>query len=157
MRWLKIGALSFLALLFQTSLFGPLSVNGIKPDLLIILIISFSLDQGYEFGAVYGVVVGICMDLVGGGIVGSNALAKTIIGAGAGSLKKLVFQENIILKVVLILAASIVHDFIMYIIQYIMRSGAPPQSISPIIFPAALYNMTIAALFLPFFYWIKKR
>ena len=122
-----------------------------------ILVVVLSLRCGYNLGGVYGLVVGLLMDLVGGEVLGANALAKTMIGTGLGSLKSFVFQENIILKISLVFGASVVHDLLIYLVQIIMNQKVAANSLHMIILPAALYNMAIAALFISFFHWLRKR
>jgi len=154
--WPKIIFFTFLALLVQTSFSQQMKLTGVKPDLLLIFTVFVALDNDPDVGGVYGFSVGLLLDLLGGGIVGSNSLAKTLLGSSLGFLRKLVFGENRLVKVALVFVASVLHDLMVYLVYYLLSKGTVFSNIHLIIFPAALYNMALAALLLPFFGEGKK-
>ncbi len=68
------------ALAIQLSLFNFITFEGIKPDLLIILITFFSLRNGQLYGIIIGFLYGAVADLFGGGVIGTSMFAYTLSG-----------------------------------------------------------------------------
>lgn len=60
------------------------SFDYIVPDLVLILVVYFALQNGQIYGSVFGFVIGLLMDLVSGGIIGSWMFSKTLAGFLAG-------------------------------------------------------------------------
>lgn len=61
-----------------------ISVQGIAPDLLLVLTVWIALSEG-QFIALYaGFICGLLFDIVSADVLGTNALAKTIAGFTAG-------------------------------------------------------------------------
>ena len=80
-----------LVLIVQSTLVDLISVGGYKPDLaLVFFLLMFARKGG--FSAVFaGFGIGLAQDLLGGGILGLNALSK----AAAGYLLAKLFPEKI--------------------------------------------------------------
>ena len=67
-------ALGFIAsLILQTTILPFLSLGGVMPDLLLVLVIFTALFYGSLAGGVVGFVVGLTQDLLGGHYLGLGA------------------------------------------------------------------------------------
>ena len=76
---LIIPILFFIPLaLLQLTVIPFISYQNISPDLLIILVVYFTLLRGQLFGTILGFIVGILFDLASGGLLGSTAFAYTL-------------------------------------------------------------------------------
>jgi rod shape-determining protein MreD len=64
--------------LLQLTVVPFISYQNISPDLLIILIVYYTLLNGQLFGTILGFLLGILFDLVSGGLLGSSAFAYTL-------------------------------------------------------------------------------
>ena len=62
----------------------------VTPDLILILLVFFTLQQGQLYGTVLGFIFGFLFDLMSGGLLGSSMFAKTLAGFIAGYF----FNEN---------------------------------------------------------------
>jgi rod shape-determining protein MreD len=76
--------LFFPLLLIQTTIVPLLSIDTVIPDLILILLIYFSITQGQIYGSVLGFVYGFLFDIITGSLLGSTMIAKTMAGFTAG-------------------------------------------------------------------------
>jgi rod shape-determining protein MreD len=73
--WYPLILLFFVPL--QSILMTSISLNGIKPDLGLILIFFTGLVYGEIDGILLGLIIGLLMDLFSGGPLGPNIVSKT--------------------------------------------------------------------------------
>lgn len=83
-RILKSTFYLFFILLSQLIVVEIISFNYIKPDILLIGLIYFTLMNGQIAGIISGFTFGLLMDIFSGGILGANALSKLIATFFAG-------------------------------------------------------------------------
>jgi rod shape-determining protein MreD len=74
----------FPVLIIQTTIIPLVSINGVVPDLVIILLVFYTLRNGQIYGTVLGFIYGLFFDLITGSLLGSAMLAKTLAGFIAG-------------------------------------------------------------------------
>ncbi len=147
--YLKI-ALVALALLLQLTLINLISLQGLKPDLILLVVVVFSLMGGAEEGCVSGFAAGLLQDIFSSGLLGVNALAKTVIGFSCGILRNKVFPEHFSSFIPLIaFIASLGHSLIIF---FVLRAFGVEYTLSwslkQIILPEALFNSLLSPLVL---------
>ncbi len=76
--------LFFPLLLVQTTIIPLLSIDTVFPDLLIILLVYYSITQGQIYGSILGFIYGFLFDIITGSLLGSTMIAKTMAGFTAG-------------------------------------------------------------------------
>jgi rod shape-determining protein MreD len=133
------------ALILETTVFNYLAVAGVKPDLMLIVVIYLGLNKGALTGEISGFVAGFLQDIFSGGLIGTNALIKMIIG-NAVSLghNKLAF-ENIITQAVLTVVVTLVGVVLTIFLNMIF--AGPGFYYSRVIINgliASLYNAVLA-------------
>ena len=145
--------LLFLVILQTTSL-NRLSILGIKPDLLLILVIFFGLYKGPLSGACYGFLAGILLDLFSPAPLGTNAFSKTVLGFLAGAVAPLLYFEAPLIQGLLLFIGMFLEGMILFILLSSFQL-VPSFSYSflYIILPAALYTSLLTPLL---FYAFKK-
>ena len=77
-------------LVIQLTIVPFISIDYITPDLILILLVYYTLKNGQMFGTLSGAVFGLLFDLFSGGLIGSGMFAKTLVGFIAGYF----FNEN---------------------------------------------------------------
>ena len=113
MRVLYIFAivLFFPLLVIQSTLVPLLSVVGVIPDLMLILLVYFTLRSGQMHGTILGFVYGFLLDLITGNIFGSAMIAKTVSGFIAGYFynenKLDIYFKSIVFSLIVLLCATI--------------------------------------------------
>ncbi|HEX3015082.1 MAG TPA: rod shape-determining protein MreD [Desulfobacteria bacterium] len=95
MRYLGIAVLYVLGLVLQSTLFNFLKVGGVKPDLVLLLVIYFAFTNGPVKGALLGLGLGLLEDFFIGYYFGMNALALLVSGFVAGWFETVMYKENI--------------------------------------------------------------
>lgn len=89
-NYLLVVLLFFPLAVLQLTIIPYLSFRQITPDLIIILLVYFTLQTGQLHGTILGFVFGLLFDLISGGILGSAMFAKTASGFICGYF----FNEN---------------------------------------------------------------
>jgi rod shape-determining protein MreD len=104
-----------LLLIFQLIVVEVISFNYIKPDILIIGLIYFTLLNGQIPGMILGFVFGLLMDILSGGVIGSNALSKLIATFFAGYFSREDIDEREIISTgffVILFISSLIEKFV---------------------------------------------
>lgn len=86
MRWdLIIPLITFFpVLLIQITIIPLVSISGVAPDLILIILVYYSITRGQLYGTALGTFYGILIDLITGSLLGSSMLSKTLAGFTAG-------------------------------------------------------------------------
>jgi rod shape-determining protein MreD len=130
------------ALILQATVMPLFAVNGIKPDLLLIIVVSTGLLTGKERGIGIGFFCGLLQDLVSGSSFGINILAKMATGYVCGIVERKVFKEYIFLPVIALVFATLFNGFTMLMLLLLL--GYKVDIVSAVlfnIFPLIGYNV----------------
>jgi rod shape-determining protein MreD len=95
----------------QASLFGPLALSGITPDLGLAVLYCIGLLSGPVEGAFAGIAIGLMQDIGSASLFGFSGLTRGIVGLAVGFLSRHVLDiqspSNIIFLVVLSIAEAL--------------------------------------------------
>ncbi len=135
--------------LAQTVLVPHLSVAGIQPDLMLVVIVCFALTEGMNMGSFTGFFGGLLEDLVMANYMGFNMVTKTIIGGASSLLRDMGPREGILWPMITVFGASIISQAMTALLAFLFGETVVVRSIlSWSMLPTALYN----TLFTPFIY-----
>ena len=81
---LKIAALTFVAVVVQTSIMSSIEIAGATPDLLLVTLVAVALLRGAITGAAVGFAAGLLFDTSTLGRLGETSLLLTIAGYWIG-------------------------------------------------------------------------
>jgi rod shape-determining protein MreD len=84
----------FPLLIIQTTIIPFVSIGGVTPDLILILLVFYSMRNGQIYGTVLGSVYGFLFDMITGSLLGSTMLSKTLAGFVAGYFSNENKREN---------------------------------------------------------------
>jgi rod shape-determining protein MreD len=157
MRPLLWGLLLILALVLQATIVPLVSINGIRPDLLLIIVVSSGLLLGKEQGVGMGFFSGLLQDLASGNIFGLNVLSKMATGFVAGSLERNVFKENVLLPVLGTVLATVFNSAIMLLLIFLLGYNTDLLSAISNILYLLCYNAVVAIPVHQLVYRIAKR
>jgi rod shape-determining protein MreD len=124
-RYVAYAAIAIALSFVQFSLLNFVVVQGITPDLLLILCVWISIREGRFTGTIAGFLIGLVLDIITFDLVGVNAFTKTIAGFIAGSFYQEGKEQSLLhgLKFLLIVfISSFVHNSI-YFFFYIKLSS----------------------------------
>ncbi|MBC8016878.1 MAG: rod shape-determining protein MreD [Sporomusaceae bacterium] len=133
------------AIIIQTTLLPLIAIQGIYPDMLLVIIVSYSLLSGKEKGVSMGFFAGLLQDLASGSIFGTITLSKLATGYIFGLAERKVFKEHVFLPVAATAIATVLNSMIMFMLFFIL--GMKVNILSTVmnsVLPLALYNLMIA-------------
>jgi rod shape-determining protein MreD len=144
--------------LIQSTVMPHLTLWGVKPDLMLLVVISWSLLRGAREGIVWGVIGGFCLDLFSGAPFGLSALALLIVSFFSGLGEATVFRTHVILPLATVFLASLAHDLIFLLV--LKTLGWPVTwlgSFIRLVLPASLLNVLLTPLVYPTMRWLYRK
>lgn len=142
MRYISYLIISTLIFIFQSTLCNYIAIAGVKPNLMLIFIVTIAFFKGSSEGLLVGIIMGLLQDCYFGHVIGSNLFLYGIIGYLAGSLTEHFNKENIVAPMFLILIATLAYNSGFYLLNIILR-GYTTLNIYIIlnILPELIYNI----------------
>ena len=104
-----VGALA-IALVLQSTLAGFSMTAGTRVNLVLVVVVYAALAFGPVTGMLAGTAGGLAQDAIASGIVGVGGLSKTVVGFLVGVLGAQFIVSTTIPRLVMFVAASLVHD-----------------------------------------------
>jgi len=146
MKILLKGVIIVVALLIQLTLINSIAILGLKPDLIMVVVVVFSLLKGEKEGTISGFASGFLQDIFSSGLLGINALAKTVIGFTCGILKEKIFHEHILFLIPVI---TFIASFIQNILIFLLLNAFGIEynlvwSLKQVALPEALYSSLLS-------------
>lgn len=135
---------------FQSTALNILVISGIKPDLVLIVVCYISLRWEEEVGTCLGFLLGFLQDVLSAGILGSNALTKTLFGYLCKKAERRLNTKNPVVQMLMIFFFSLVEGvFFLLVLQIFHLSRSIHETILELVLPQAIYNMILA----PILFW----
>ncbi|HEY4789730.1 MAG TPA: rod shape-determining protein MreD, partial [Actinomycetes bacterium] len=106
-RLLALAAVLVVAVLIQSTVLARLRLAGVRPDLLVLAVVSVAVATDPTTGAVFGFVAGLVADLLFDLPVGVSALVYTAVGFAVGTVRVYVTSHRPLVHLVLAGAASL--------------------------------------------------
>ncbi len=86
MSQIKVLLTGLLFILLQITLLNIVTIQGIKPDLIVLFIVGRALAAGPTAGVIWGFCLGFLLDTISGGPTGLGALAYSLSGFISGQI-----------------------------------------------------------------------
>jgi rod shape-determining protein MreD len=138
------------AALLQVAVAPHLSIGGVVPNLLLLVVVTLALVEGPRAGASAGFAAGLVYDLLGSGPIGPAVLVLTLIGHVAGLVHSNMFAEGWVLPVTVVFLASLIAEVSYALVLTVLGAGSPYwSSFAHVLLPGAVYNGTLALLTYP--------
>ncbi len=139
-----------LCFLLQSTVMPAISLAGVVPDLLLILVITVAYTRGRLAGMFTGFAAGLLTDVCFNEMVGLCALFYLCIGYLAGYSQKIYDERDYVLPMVMILAGEFVYSFAYYVAYFLLRSRTEfGYYFVHMILPRMVYTVFAAVLFYP--------
>ncbi len=106
----------------QSSMFHYISLFGIMPNLLLILVVSTAYMRGRNPGLLVGFFSGLLVDLIFGGVIGLYALLYLLIGYFIGFLHKFYSNDDFTLPILFVAVSDFLYGFFYYVFEFLLRS-----------------------------------
>jgi rod shape-determining protein MreD len=135
----------------QASLFSPLSLAGIKPDLPLALIYIIGLLTGPTEASLAGMGIGLVQDIGSASLIGMNGFTRGLIGLGAGFLGRRVLDIASPSNVIFLAAFSLMEGIVISMFMQIFYGTVPFFSMFfTRMVPQAIYTGLLGTLMLRF-------
>lgn len=147
-RTLLLGGLIALSLVLESTFLAHLRVGGVRPDLLVILVIAVAMVDGPVTAATFGFAAGLVSDLLFANQVGVSALVYTVIGFGVGVGRVYVTSSSALLHLLLAGVASFASVWLAGLVLRVfdLSSWDFLLRTAPLV---ALYNLLLTPLVYP--------
>lgn len=144
--------------ILQSSLAPHLAVVGVKPNIVLPLVVAWSLARGASEGVVWGFVGGLLTDLLSGAPVGLSSLTLTLVGFTTNLGETAVFKSSLVLPLATVFTATLANDAVqILLLQILGRDLNWVESMAQVALPTAILN----AVLMPFLYiplhWLSRR
>ena len=133
------------ALLMQTTVLDFISIYGVKPDLILLLVVFNGFLLGTREGAFLGFAAGILEDLFAGSYIGLNALSKMAGGYLAGAFGSGFYKENTAIATGVTFFSAAAALVVNYLLLFVVHIYVPAfYALWKVILPVALYTALLA-------------
>ncbi len=157
-RKLTMAALILVSIILQSSVCEMISIASIKPNLLIILTVSFGLMRGRKDGMLIGFFCGLLTDIFFSSIVGFNALIYLWVGYFSGNFYRIFYDDDIKTPLFLISVSDLVFGIAQYVFLFLMRGRIHFFFyLGRIILPEVLYTLILTIVVYRILYAINRR
>lgn len=137
------------ALILQTTVLETVAVAGIKPDLVMLLVVLNGFLLGTREGAFLGFAGGVVEDLFSGSYIGLNALSKMVAGYLAGAAGERLYRENIPIAALVTFLTTAAGSMVNYLLLLYLGVHVPPlYALLRVVLPTAAYTAVLS----PFLY-----
>ncbi len=144
-------------LVLQSTVFEHITLAGIKPNLILVAIVSVACLRDETEGAAYGFFAGFLQDSFFSVYIGSYVFLYTFIGYFCGLLLKSFYRENFILPMGIAAAATFIFNFAYYIINVLLRGYTNVMYfIGRIMLPETVYNALLMLIVYNIYLYINK-
>lgn len=130
----------------QASLVSALAVNGVVPDVPLVITILVALRRGPEAGCVAGFLTGLFQDVTVGGLVGVQALSKALVGFGFGLAAGRLWVQNPLVQVLGLVLLTVAEGLLRFgLLQLFHFPAALGAILVEVVLPQAVYNGFLGA------------
>ncbi|RIK56196.1 MAG: rod shape-determining protein MreD [Chloroflexi bacterium] len=148
--------LILLAGLLQSTAATRIKINGVKPDLVLILVVVGTLVYGPRLGLLWAFIGGVMLDIFSGGPLGASSLALMAAVLVAGIGHRTLSRFNLLVPIGAMALGTAVYGTaylaLLSVLQYfrVAQHSLPwGLTVQNILVPALVYNTTLMILLLP--------
>ncbi len=142
----------------ECTVFQRLSFASITPNLMIIVTSSFGFMRGKREGMMVGFLSGLLIDIMFSDLIGFYTLIYTVLGYANGFFRKIFYDDDIKLPLILIATSDFLYGNIVCIFMFIMRSRFNYfYYLKSIIFPELIYTILVTLVFYQLILQINKK
>ena len=146
------------AVLIQTTWLDAIRLQGVLPDLTLLLVVFFAVTDGEERAMFTGVLGGIYQDVAGEAVLGHHVLCNVVAAYAVGRLSRRLVLDHPVVKVGLVGAASLLHGALYLSIQYVQSPALPVlHRILNSVVPGAFYNALVTPIVFGILAWLFAR
>jgi len=144
--------------LVQSTIIPYLAIGQIRPDLMLLTVVSWSLLRGNEEGIVWGFIGGLSLDLLSGAPFGLATFSLLVTSFLCGLGEANVFRTHVILPPVTAFAATLIYNALFLLL--LGAFGYPvawAASFRKVVVPTALFNTLLMPVVYAAMGWLHQK
>lgn len=122
--WWQVGLFLAIALLLQMEVLHYFNVRGAQPSIVLIIVVWYALHADLRSAAFFGLIAGLCEDVLSAQTGAAWTIATTLTAALAGSLSRWFFADSIPVVALVVFLATLVRQLVFWIVMAL--EGYPP-------------------------------
>ncbi|GAB4410581.1 MAG: hypothetical protein Fur0044_04340 [Anaerolineae bacterium] len=143
--------------MLQSTLSPYIKINGVHPDLVLVLVIGWTILRGLGEGFGWALIGGLSLDLLSGGPFGLFTLAMLAAEYITSLFHGRLFGSSIILPLSLTFPLSILFNGLaLLILNLLGRPVIWNEALSFILVPVALFNTAAMLIVFPLLYLLNR-
>ncbi len=157
-RRISMALLIIITAFIQCCLFQQFEIASIRPNLLLIITVSFGLMRGRRSGLLTGFFCGLILDICFPGQLGLQALIYMWLGYGAGYFYRIFYDDDIKTPLLLLTGADLIYGVMQYLFTFLLRGRISFLFyLNRIIIPEMLYTVILTLITYRFLYQLNRR
>jgi len=122
MKHRYVAIFSLILFILQTTVFQYVDIQGVTPNLPLIVTVILVLLYGNPTGVVFAVVSGFLQDTMMSKVLSINLMIYALIAMGIGLIEGKIFKDNFITPIVLISISTVFYNLVFFLIMYLIKS-----------------------------------
>lgn len=157
-RKFTMAGLILVSIILQSTICQMISIASIKPNLLIILTVSFGLMRGRKEGMLTGFFCGLLTDIFFESVIGFNALIYLWVGYFSGYFYRIFYDDDIKTPLFLISVSDLAYGIIQYGFMFLLRGRIHFfYYLGRVILPEVIYTLLLTILCYRILYNINQK
>lgn len=145
------------ATLLQVTLSPYVKINGVHPDLVLILVIGWTFLRGLRDGLMWALIGGLSLDFVSGAPFGLFTLTLLLVAMVTNLFHGRTFGSSIILPLSLTFPLSLLFNGLaLLLLNLLWRPITWNEALSNVLIPVAIFNTAVMLLVFPLLYLLNR-
>ena len=156
MKKLGIGILFFITFLFlyflEANFFTYFTIDGVLPNLIIILILFIGLYANTFFGVLFGLICGLILDFLYGTCIGISAVMFCIVGYLGSYFDRNFSKENKATIIFMVAGSTLIYEIGHYFLNSVILNFETEWLLFlKLLILEVIYNVLISIIIYPIF------
>ncbi len=160
-----MGCSSYLAVplllgvaLIQTTAMPQLRILGVKPELMLLMVLAWSLLRGVGEGLMWAFFGGMIWDIFSGGPLGASALALVVVSFVSGLTQGSVTRSSFVLPIGIALLGTLIYHSLFLLILQLARGNVPwLDSLFGVTLPSLAVNALLMPVVFQMLAWLDRK
>lgn len=146
--------LIIIAVIVQATILPQIRIFGGQPDLVFLMMLSWSLNGRLEQNLMWAFVGGAAQDLMSAAPLGSSVLGMVLLAFAIEQIRHQVYHIGFILAVALVILGTILQKVVFMLVIGVSGFAIYPlENLTYVILPTIAYNL----VFMVPIYWVVRR
>ncbi len=149
---LSLILITFFIYFLQENFFTWFTIAGVMPNLFVILVLFIGLFSGRNKGIIYGLAIGLLLDIAVGNKIGVYTLALGGVGLSAGIFAKNFSKDSRMTIMLMVAGLTFAYEIVVYLLNYFMlETNLEIMVFLRILIVEVIYNIILTIIVYPLF------